>query len=166
MGFQISTICLCGIPHCRSLGMFPLRRHDHSSWLPRLGLWSQLFYGIWHNILVPCLMCKFYCVLYLTTFGRIHSTPPLEVIMCGPRTNTADQVNYVFCSYCTICLIVNRGIWAKYATEFVVSLSFVAEVENSYDCISKLILAKLGNPKRIRNTIQNDQVLVCNTDSQ
>ena len=57
-------------------------------------------------------------------------------------------------------------IWAKDVIEFVVPLSFVTEAEGSYDCVPKLILAKLGNPKRIRCTIQNDRVLVCNVDSQ
>ena len=58
------------------------------------------------------------------------------------------------------------GIWARDATEFVVSVSFVAGAGSSYGCVPKPVLAKLGRPKRIRYTIQNDLVLVSNADSQ
>ncbi len=58
------------------------------------------------------------------------------------------------------------GIWAKNATEFVVSVSFVTGAGSSYGCVPKPVLAKLGNPKRIRYTIQNDRVLVSNADLQ
>ncbi len=37
---------------------------------------------------------------------------------------------------------------------------------SSYGCVPKPVLAKLGNPKRIRYTIQNDRVLVSNADLQ
>ena len=58
------------------------------------------------------------------------------------------------------------GIWARDATEFVVSVSFISGAGSSYGCVPKPVLAKLGNPKRIRYTIQNDRVLVSNADSQ
>ena len=56
------------------------------------------------------------------------------------------------------------GIWAKGATEFVVSVSFIAGAGSSYGCVPKPVLAKLGCPKKIKYTIQNDQVLVSNAD--
>ena len=58
------------------------------------------------------------------------------------------------------------GIWARDATEFVVSVSFTAGAGSSYDCAPKPVLAKLGSPKKIRYTKQNDQILVSNADSQ
>ncbi len=58
------------------------------------------------------------------------------------------------------------GVWARDATEFVVSVSFVTGAGSSYGCVPKPVLAKLGNPKRIRYTIQNDRVLVSNADLQ
>ena len=82
------------------------------------------------------------------------------------RTNARDQANYVLCSYCTICFLVNRANWAKDATKFVMSLQFVSEAESIYDCMPKPILTKMDNPKRIRYAIQNDRVLVCNIYSQ
>ncbi len=35
----------------------------------------------------------------------------------------------------------------------------------SYGCVPKPVLAKLGNPKRTIYTIQDDLVLISNTDS-
>ena len=58
------------------------------------------------------------------------------------------------------------GIWAKSAIEFVVSVSFITGAGSSYGCVPKPVLAKLGNPKRIRYTIQSDRVLVSNADLQ
>ena len=58
------------------------------------------------------------------------------------------------------------GIWARDATEFVVSVSFTAGAGSSYGCAPKPVLAKLGSPKKIRYAIQNDQILVSNADSQ
>ena len=58
------------------------------------------------------------------------------------------------------------GIWAKDATEFVVSVSFIAGAGSSYGCVPKPVLAKMGCPKKIRYNIQNGQVLVSNADSQ
>ena len=58
------------------------------------------------------------------------------------------------------------GIWARDATEFVVSVSFITGAGSSYGYVPKPVLAKLGNPKRIRYTIQNDQVLASNADLQ
>ena len=42
----------------------------------------------------------------------------------------------------------------------------ITGAECSYGCVSKPVLARLGNPKRIRYTIQNDRVLVSNADLQ
>ena len=58
------------------------------------------------------------------------------------------------------------GAWSKDATEFVVSVSYIVGAGSSYGCVPKPVLAKLGNPKKIKYTIQNDQVLVSNADSQ
>ena len=58
------------------------------------------------------------------------------------------------------------GVWARDATGFVVSVSFVTGAGSSYGCVPKPVLAKLGNPKRIRYAIQNDRVLVSNADLQ
>lgn len=52
------------------------------------------------------------------------------------------------------------GCWARDATEFVVSVSFVKGAGSSYGCIPKPVLAKLGNPKAVKYTIRGDQVLV------
>ena len=71
----------------------------------------------------------------------------------------------VKCVYKHIKCDYNMGIWAKNKTEFVVSVSFIAGAGSSYGCVPKPILTKLGNPKKIRYTIQNDQVLVSNADS-
>ena len=57
-------------------------------------------------------------------------------------------------------------LWAKGATEFVVSVSFIAGAGSSYGCVPKPVLAKLGCPKKIKYTIQNDQILVSNADSK
>ena len=70
------------------------------------------------------------------------------------------------CLYKRIKRDYNMGIWARDATEFVVSVSFVTGAGSSYGCVPKPVLAKLGNPKRIRYTIQNDRVLVSNADLQ
>ena len=58
------------------------------------------------------------------------------------------------------------GLWAKGKTEFVVSVSFITGAGSSYGCVPKPILAKLGNPKKIRYTIQDDRVFVSNADSK
>lgn len=58
----------------------------------------------------------------------------------------------------------NMGKWAKNRVDFVVSVSFIAGAGSSYGCVPKPILAKLGNPKSIRYTIQGDQILVSNAD--
>lgn len=60
----------------------------------------------------------------------------------------------------------NMGLWAKNATEFVVSVSFITGAGSSYGCVPKPVLAKLGNPKRIRYAIHDDQVIINNADSQ
>lgn len=56
------------------------------------------------------------------------------------------------------------GGWAKDATEFVVSVSFIKGAGSSYSCIPKPVLAKLGNPKAIRYTIQDNEVTVSGTE--
>ena len=58
------------------------------------------------------------------------------------------------------------GGWSKGATEFVVAVSFIKGAGSSYGCVPKPILARLGNPKRIRYTVKDDQILVSNADSQ
>ena len=58
------------------------------------------------------------------------------------------------------------GLWAKNATEVVVSVSFITGAGSNYGCIPKPVLAKLGNPKRIRYTIHDDRVMISNADSQ
>lgn len=77
-----------------------------------------------------------------------------------------DQVNYVLCSYCSICFLVNQANRAKGMTEFVMALSFTSKAESSHDCVPKPILTKLNNLKIIRCAIQNEMILVCNVDSQ
>ena len=57
------------------------------------------------------------------------------------------------------------GLWAKDATEFVVSVSFTPSAGSSYGCVPKPVLAKLGNPKSIRYKIRGDTVIVSNADS-
>ena len=56
--------------------------------------------------------------------------------------------------------------WAKDATEFVVSVSFIAGAGSSYGCIPKPVLAELGNPKKVKYAIKDGQVLVSNADPQ
>ena len=58
------------------------------------------------------------------------------------------------------------GGWSKGATEFVVAVSFIKGTGSIYGCVPKPILARLGNPKRIRYTVKDDQILVSNADSQ
>ena len=54
---------------------------------------------------------------------------------------------------------------SKGATEFVVAVSFIRG-RGAGGCVPKPILARLGNPKRIRYTVKDDQILVSNADSQ
>ena len=58
------------------------------------------------------------------------------------------------------------GGWSKGMTEFVVAVSYIKGAGSSYGCIPKPILEKLGNPKRIRYVIKDDQILVSNADLQ
>lgn len=57
------------------------------------------------------------------------------------------------------------GLWAKDATKFVVSVSFIKGAGSSYNCIPKPVLAKLGNPKTIRYEIDGDKITVSNANS-
>ena len=56
--------------------------------------------------------------------------------------------------------------WAKDATEFVVSVLFIARTGSSYDCIPKPIQPELDNPTKVKYAIKNAQVLVSNADLQ
>lgn len=56
------------------------------------------------------------------------------------------------------------GLWAKNATKFVVSVSFIEGAGSSYSCIPKPVLAKLGNPKAVRYDIEGDRITVSNAD--
>ena len=56
--------------------------------------------------------------------------------------------------------------WAKDATEFVVSVSFIARAGSGYGCIPKPIQSELGNPTKVKYAIKNGQVLVSNADLQ
>lgn len=55
-------------------------------------------------------------------------------------------------------------LWAKNATKFVVSVSFIPGAGSSYGCVPKPVLEKLGNPKAIRYEIKGDRVTVSNAD--
>ena len=50
--------------------------------------------------------------------------------------------------------------WPKDATEFVVAVTYYPHAGSSYANIPKPLLARLGNPKTIRYTVQNDQIVV------
>ena len=52
------------------------------------------------------------------------------------------------------------GHWPKDATEFVVAVTYYPHAGSSYANIPKPLLKMLGNPKTIRYTIQNDQILL------
>ena len=50
--------------------------------------------------------------------------------------------------------------WPKDATEFVVAVTYYPHAGSSYANIPKPLLARLGNPKTIRYTVQNEQIVV------
>ena len=52
------------------------------------------------------------------------------------------------------------GHWPKDATEFVVAVTYYPHAGSSYANIPKPLLKMLGNPKTIRYTIHNDQILL------
>ena len=56
------------------------------------------------------------------------------------------------------------GSWAKDAIKFAVSVSFIKGAGSSYDCITKPVLAKMGNPKAIQYEIDGDKIVVSNAD--
>ena len=57
------------------------------------------------------------------------------------------------------------GGGSKGAAEYVAGVSFTGG-GGSHGCAPKPILARLGDPKRIRYAIKDDQILVSNADSQ
>ena len=54
--------------------------------------------------------------------------------------------------------------WAANAKEFRVSITHNVQRGTSYSYIPKPILAKLGNPKRLKFFIQDDNILVTGSD--
>ena len=54
--------------------------------------------------------------------------------------------------------------WATNATEFRVSITHNVQRGTSYSYIPKPILARLGNPKRLKFFIQDDKIHVTGSD--
>ena len=55
-------------------------------------------------------------------------------------------------------------IWPKDAKEFTVSITRNRQRDTSYSYIPKPILAKLGNPSRLKFIIRGEDIVVCKPD--